>query len=353
MELTKQDSQMAKGIAIFGMVMLHLFCRTEDLPYTPLIWIGDTPLIYYLALFGDLCVPIYCFCSGYAQTLLFEKNPVDYRKNSLLHLLKFLINYWGVLLIFSIVGILFDSSGTIPGSIWKFTGNFFLFNISYNGSWWFVLTYVLLIILFPSIIKAVNNFHAGGIVLICGTLYFIAYVFRFAITIEFDNLVIGHIWEQLLLLGTSQFSFVVGSVCYKYRIISKLKTIPCNSLARNTVCVVIPLVMIVLHGIERSLIIAPITGLTTMMCFHLIDKPKWVCGIFLFLGKHSTNIWLVHMFFYLVIFKNLVFVARYPLLILLLMLAICIVTSYFINFILKYVHLILKKKGFKQCPSSV
>ena len=64
MELTKKDTQIAKGIAVLGMVMLHLFCRLGELPYTPWIWVGEVPLIYYLGLFGDLCVPVFCFCSG-------------------------------------------------------------------------------------------------------------------------------------------------------------------------------------------------------------------------------------------------------------------------------------------------
>ena len=37
MELTKIDTQKAQGAAALGMVMLHLFCRLEDLPYTPLM----------------------------------------------------------------------------------------------------------------------------------------------------------------------------------------------------------------------------------------------------------------------------------------------------------------------------
>ena len=53
MELTKQDTQKAKGVAIIGMVMLHLFCRLDDLPYVPWIWIRGTPFVYYLGLFGD------------------------------------------------------------------------------------------------------------------------------------------------------------------------------------------------------------------------------------------------------------------------------------------------------------
>lgn len=45
MDITKRDSKMLKGIAILAMLMLHLFCRRDNLPYTPLLWIGDTPLI--------------------------------------------------------------------------------------------------------------------------------------------------------------------------------------------------------------------------------------------------------------------------------------------------------------------
>ena len=37
MELTIQDTQSAKGAAVLGMVMVHLFCRLGDLPYTPLM----------------------------------------------------------------------------------------------------------------------------------------------------------------------------------------------------------------------------------------------------------------------------------------------------------------------------
>ena len=31
--LTKKDAKMAQGLAIIGMVALHLFCRIDNLPY--------------------------------------------------------------------------------------------------------------------------------------------------------------------------------------------------------------------------------------------------------------------------------------------------------------------------------
>ena len=59
MELTKNQIKMTKGIAILFMLLLHLFCtKSYEGLYKPLIFIRDTPLVYYSALFGDCCVAI-------------------------------------------------------------------------------------------------------------------------------------------------------------------------------------------------------------------------------------------------------------------------------------------------------
>ena len=50
--LTKKDAKMAQGLAIIGMVALHLFCRIDNLPYNVHIFLGGRPLIYYI---GFLC----------------------------------------------------------------------------------------------------------------------------------------------------------------------------------------------------------------------------------------------------------------------------------------------------------
>ena len=65
MELTKQDTKMTKGLAIVFMVILHLFCRKTDLPYSCIKLGSGIPLVYYIGLIGDCCVAIYCFCSGW------------------------------------------------------------------------------------------------------------------------------------------------------------------------------------------------------------------------------------------------------------------------------------------------
>ena len=90
MDITKRNSKMLKGVAILSMLMLHLFCRRENLPYTPLLWIGGTPLIYYFALFGDICVAVYCFVSGYAHYMQSSEAEIKKRWK---HLLLFFIPF--------------------------------------------------------------------------------------------------------------------------------------------------------------------------------------------------------------------------------------------------------------------
>lgn len=46
-ELTKKDTNMTKGLAIVFMVLLHLFCRVDDLPYECLKIGGGTSSILH------------------------------------------------------------------------------------------------------------------------------------------------------------------------------------------------------------------------------------------------------------------------------------------------------------------
>ena len=55
-DFTKADSKAIQGIAILFMVMLHLFCRKESLPYHTSMMIKGIPLVYYLALWGGIGV---------------------------------------------------------------------------------------------------------------------------------------------------------------------------------------------------------------------------------------------------------------------------------------------------------
>lgn len=72
--LTKKDAKMAQGLAIIGMVALHLFCRIDNLPYNVHIFLGGRPLIYYIGLFGDFVFLFIVFAVGMHNKLCMKKN---------------------------------------------------------------------------------------------------------------------------------------------------------------------------------------------------------------------------------------------------------------------------------------
>lgn len=341
--LTKQDSKMAQGIAIIGMVMLHLFCRKENLPYSVNIFIGEIPLLYYFGLFGDICVPIYCFTSGYAQGHLIISESQEYRKNSLKRVAKLILHFWLILIIFSVVGLLVGDKN-IPGSIETFLGNMFLYRLSYNGAWWFLVTYLLLLVICPLIWKLIENIPSYIILAMSGFIYFVAYIFRFVYLLEMKSETAGWIWNQLILLGTSQLSFVIGMIFYKYHVVDSLREKLEILKLRKWYIGFLPFLMFILHCIEESLIIAPITGIVTITCFHLWKKGTWTTKIFSFLGRHSINIWLIHMFFYNTLFEKFIFKLKYPICVFVGLLIICILISYIINIL---------KSGMKKCADGL
>ena len=184
-----------------------------------------------------------------------------------------------------------------------------------------------MILLFPLLKKfsdCVNDFVFFGL---SGIVYFISYL------LEFKFHVSGFFIVQLYLLGRCLFSFVLGMLFYKYNWIGVLKGCLKSVRFKNGFLFVLVLAAFLFHCVVQSLIVAPITALIVLCCFHVWDKPAWVERLFYFLGRHSTNVWLIHMFFYLCLFEDFIFVFKFPILILIMMFVICIVCSYVIDWI--------------------
>ena len=246
--------------------------------------------------------------------------------------LRFLCNYWIVVLLFSLLGLIFDKSGQIPGSLSRFLGNMAVVGMCYNGAWWFVVTYLILLVLSP-ILAAITR-HINGIVLLtvsCG-FYFVFYMLRFNYPIHFDNPVPNWIWQQLVLLGTSQFGYLLGMVVRRYELVRKLRDfLTTRQVLRRMLVLAFPLAAFIGHSLIQSLFVAPFTAAAVLISLFLAKLPGWARTIFLMLGKHSTNIWLVHMFFYLQLFTGFAFWGCYPVFVLALMLCACFLSSLVID----------------------
>lgn len=340
MELTKQDIKETKGIAILSMLLLHLFCRKgTDVYGTPLIWLSeDTPLIYYLGFLSEICVPMYCMCSGYAHYRLGESGGLTVKRNCRRGL-KFLLNYWIILLIFSLVGILVQST-TIPVSIERFLGNFFLYRVSYNGAWWFVPTYIILLCLSYGVYKLVCSLH-GVIILGVGSMELLFFALFKTRVQEFltGNFAVECIGTQVLnLAGVPIFSYIAGMMIARYALISYLKKRKLPDWVLIVALIIASLAVCIIH----KAILMPYYAILVFTVANVVNKNAGVKKGLGFLGKHSTNIWLVHMFFYLTLFPGLVQNLKYPFLIFMGLLMICILVSLIINYIYTLIIKMLK-----------
>ena len=348
MELSKSDIKATKGLAILFMLFLHLFCRTDiNGLYNVSLTINGKPFIYYLALFCDACVPIYLFCSGYGLYSSNSKQSLNFTKN-LIRIMKLMVNYWIILIIFISIGFIAGKGELFPGSAGKFLSNFFLFSSSYCGAWWFLQTYVILAFLSPIIIKLVNKYRCTLLISISLVVYLLSYIQHIKHALYFgDNKIIILAINAVILVGSSQLSFIVGCIAVKHKIYSRLYEKAHNLKLKNIFCLIGILLLIVIHSLYESMIIAPFTGIVFMFIFNLMNKTSSVQKTLNYFGEHSTNIWLTHMFFYMIIFPKLVFAPKYPILIFPWLIILCLVSSYLINVIYKPIlHFINKKVVF-------
>ncbi|MGL5904826.1 MAG: hypothetical protein ACRCZO_19230, partial [Cetobacterium sp.] len=148
--------------------------------FQPIIYAGKYPLIYYLALFGDCCVALYCFCSGYGLMHNYQKDKSGY-----------------------------------PGSIRAFLLTVTGIAPAYNGAWWFFTTYILLVLFSKRIYEVILKRNSVLIVVLSLIFYVLGYIQRIKVPIVLDNIYLDYFLRQLALFGTSQFPFVIRGVFQK------------------------------------------------------------------------------------------------------------------------------------------
>ena len=321
MELSRNDTKMLQGLSVLAMVWLHLFDRDYTGLFTPLIF-GGVPLSFYIAQLSDFCVFGFAFCSGYGHYIRSEKK--DSFKGRLKGLLSVFCTYWLVLIVFSAVSIAAGQGTYMPGSAQKLILNALVLENSYNGAWWYLFAYAVIVLISPLIMRLVKCVNPVFVLGFGFAIYCLAYYVRFRMTET------GWLLTKFGPLGMTFFEYLAGAECCKLRVISGIRK-KCQMVRPELRGVFAIFVMAALLYIRTkvvpSLFVAPMTGFAVMLLFRLWNKPKAVEKAFLFVGSHSTNIWLTHMFFYSVMFKNLVYIAKYPLIIFAFMLTITIPLS--------------------------
>jgi len=328
-----QQSNQLKTIAILMMMFLHLFNRSYENLFQPLVFIGKTPLSYYISLFCDACVPIFAFVSGYGLYYKYQQDEKLYKKTNIKRIKKLYINYWIVLLLFAVLlGLVLNKDG-YPGSWSKILLNISGLDPSYNGAWWFFTTYIFFIItsgVWFALLDKINPFLYFSILLV---IYFGAFYFRIYKTNLFDNNILNWFHKQSALYFCTLFQFMLGAFALKYKWAHKISFYFQDLKYKNLIIILLIFFLVAVHAIVPNFIIAPFIGVVFIFLFIQFNfSISFKKGLDLF-SKHSTNMWLTHMFFYMIFFSDFVYGFKYVPLIFLVLIILCLLSSYVINFI--------------------
>ena len=337
--MNRKDSKMIQGLSVLAMVCLHLFDTLEFKGlFTPLLYFRGYPLVFYFAQLSDFCVMGFAFCSGYAHMKLYGSE--NYYKNRLKGLLSLYCNFWIILILFTVVSVAVGQAAFMPGSAWKFIKTFTTISPAYNGAWWYLPVYAVIVFISPCVLRESKKLNSFAVLAISFLIYCGGYLLRFKLKTPYYAI------NWFGPFGTTFFEYMIGVICCKEQFFEKCekRLAGIKPVWVGIASTVVFIAMLLGHTVViRSLVIAPITGFIIICILKFCRKPKFIEKTLIYFGNHSTNIWFTHMFFYLVLFKGLVYIAKYPIPIYLFMIAICLVTSYTINLIFKPIQKQIKK----------
>lgn len=322
---TKKHTQIVKGIAIILMLMHHLFAYPERLNYK---YIGLLNIEQYIGEFGKICVAMFLFLSGFGvyyslcKTDIIKENFYKcIRKMKLIY-----INYWIVFLLFIPIGFLiFNVKFNWSELILNFLG----VKSTYNYEWWFFRIYIILLISSPIFINKISNKKFVAFIEI-----FLGFILsKILMVIDVGN---SYILDEIINLLIWTPCFYMGVYFAKFDMFNHLKQLFKKfKLDNKIVYLIISLLIICFNnhipgGTGRDALVTPIFIICIINIFH----DSKVCSLLTHLGKHSNNMWLVHSFFCYYYFQRILFLPRFSVLILLLLIVISLFTSYIINYIL-------------------
>ena len=333
MKINLIQSNRLKTIAILMMLFLHLFNTNYHGLFEPLLFIGAQPLSYYISLFCDACVPIFAFVSGYGLFYKYQQDPHSYKTANIKRVLKLYVNFWIILLLFAVLlGLILGKSG-YPGNLTKLFWNISGLHVSYNGAWWFFTTYVFFVFTSGFWFRFLNKINPYFYLLVLLVVYVIAFYFRIYKTDLFSLEILKWFHIQSALYFCTLFQFMLGAFALRYNWNDKfsetLKNIPLNL---NFLAILGILILVILHGFIPNLIIAPFTALGFILLYLQLNINKKVAVVLDFFTPHYTNMWLMHMFFYLIYFKDFVYSFSYVPLIFLVLIGMSVISSYIVNY---------------------
>ena len=290
-----------------------------------------------------MCVSIYAFVTGYgfASKLLKYQGTlwqifIQDIKTCLCSCLKFMCRFWLIFFLFVAIGLVIGKLKFHPQ---EFVLNFFGFSNSYNNEWWYVKTYIKMLIIIP----------------------FIDLLLRFTIknkkiSIVFASIILISIFVipflQDILIEVIQRLNLFVLIMAEGFLIRRLKVFDIiNDISKNN-WLIAGLIFLVtfariiispnMYDTSFDWLFAPCFVYSTVLLIKFI-KNKYVLFILNNLGKYSVYIWLSHTFIIYYYFNEMIMCLKYIPLIYCITIISCLIVGIILDYI--YFKIYYKVKG--------
>lgn len=334
-KFTKEHTQVAKGVALLLMLFDYLYWMDYG-KYTAFIKlpnVNDIP--WLIGSVGNICVTMFLFLSGYGMFFSQQK-----RSYSIKDSLKRIYNIWIQYAFITIIIIALDSAfGKIQLDIRKIVLNVAALDYSYNKFAWFMITYIVIIFVFPLINKIYSK--TNWIVQI-GILVGIKCGITVINTVLQSKCVAPEIIYKMFIEPFMFLPvFLIGYVCAEYKVFERaLNFIQDKITKKYKIGLVIILIGTCIFMLQISATV--FDNITApLLCFtipYILINGK-VAKILQYIGKMSTNMWLIHYPIMVTLANTLVYAPKYWLLILVWLIIIMIPICYLIDWSCKYVKI--------------
>lgn len=356
--ITSKQSVMLQGLAAAMMLYHHLFIRPDMLFVEYSTLLGETREIR-LALFCKLCVAIYAFVSGYGMCSVFLRAASEGKEGTrfftllrqdytlvLQKLLRFFSIYWFCVLLYFICENLFLGK---EKPLSELLPNLLALSDSFNGSWWYALEYVKILLFLP-LLHLLFVFEKDHEERLKKKWFFLALFGLLALFLvlalnlfpswEYHfRLFVNRLMPSYLLCAAggfliARFSLIpsLGKLCISLlpRVQGPVQeetfrrsrdqgpvqeALPCRSRRLSALLSLGGLLLMFLPFLIRYLITVDAMQtsldflLTPVFCLGFLlflGDQKIPAQIFFFIGKHSVYIWLLHLMFLDGFFRDLV-----------------------------------------------
>ena len=306
--ITKKQSVMIQGIAVLLMMYHHFFLNPSELALS----YGNIELVKSTAWFGKICVGMFAFVSGYGiyyglsalqNERLLTALRLSYR-SILLRLLRLFGKYWYVLLVFKAIDFGIRKEPFYPAEFWK---NFFAIDVSYNGTWWYMQQYVLMMLLAPLLHLLFASFREKERRtkrIFYGAIMAVGIVTGFFLWLQDPEGFLAFIHE---LRPSFLAIFFVGYLFSRFSVYKKISEKISIEKMPGILKAVIGLVLIAaMVGLRiwvtpdpsfarYDFVIVPIFVTGVLL---LLEQVKVLAEASLFVGKYATYMWLIHTFLF-------------------------------------------------------